>query len=414
MTGALDSAPAALLRDRLADLLVFDGAIESAAVEAAFRAVPRHLFAPGATLEEAYAPDRVVTKRDGSGVTISSVSAPQIQAQMLEQAALGTGMRVLEIGSGGYNAALIAEIVGPAGEVTTVDIDPEVAERARRCLRDAGYERVEVLVADGEDGCGQRAPFDQIVVTAGAWDIPPAWADQLAGDGIIIVPLRMRGLTRSLALAPADGHLTARSARLCGFVDMQGAGTHREHAVWTSGRQIGLRFDDGQPPEAGLLDAAFNAGRARAWSGVPIAPAEPFDSLQLWLATALDGFCLATVDNERDNTLTRPANRIVSPAAVDGQSFGYLTVRRADETTVEFGAEAFGPEAAALAETIARQVREWDRSHRSGPGPQIAAYPARTPRSLLPRGLVIDKRHVRITISWPTDQCPAAGQDLPA
>lgn len=338
-----------------------------------------------------------------TGVTISSVSAPQIQAQMLEQAALGAGMRVLEIGSGGYNAALMAEIVGPAGEVTTLDIDRAVAERARRCLRDAGYERVEVVVADGEDGCSQRAPFDRIVVTAGAWDIPPAWVDQLVpGEGIITVPLRMRGLTRSLALATTNGHLTARSARLCGFVDMQGAGKHREHALWTGGKQIRLRFDDGRPPEPSLLDAAFSAGRAVAWSGVMIARTEPFDSLQLWLATVLDGFCLATVDQELDSTLTRPANRIVSPAVVDGQSFGYLAVREADDTTMEFGAAAFGPEARVLAEVMTGQVREWDQTQRGGPGPRIAVYPAHTASSLLPSGLIIDKRHVRITISWPT------------
>ena len=102
-----DPAHARHLRNRLSDELAADGWIESKEVEAAFRTVPRHLFAPGATLEEAYAPDGVVAKRrDGRGITISSVSAPQIQALMLEQAALGPGMRVLEIGSGGYNAAV--------------------------------------------------------------------------------------------------------------------------------------------------------------------------------------------------------------------------------------------------------------------------------------------------------------------
>jgi protein-L-isoaspartate(D-aspartate) O-methyltransferase len=162
--------------------------------------VPRHLFAPGIPLEEAYAPDRVVTKRDENGVTVSSVSAPQIQAAMLEQAGLGPGMKVLEIGSGGYNAALAAELVGPSGQVTSTDIDPEVTSRTRQALTQAGYGRVEVVLGDGEHGWLPRAPFDRIIVTAGAWDIPPAWTDQLADDGRITVPLRMRGLTRSVAL----------------------------------------------------------------------------------------------------------------------------------------------------------------------------------------------------------------------
>lgn len=74
------------------------------------RTVPRHLFAPEADLEKAYnAFNSVVTKRNQHGVAISSVSAPQIQAMMLEQAEISEGMNVLEIGSGGYNAALIAE-----------------------------------------------------------------------------------------------------------------------------------------------------------------------------------------------------------------------------------------------------------------------------------------------------------------
>lgn len=219
------SARAGQLRDMLADELVADGTIESEEVEAAFRTVARHLFAPGATLEEAYAPGGVVAKRrDGHGVTISSV--PQIQALMLEQAALAPGMRVLEIGSGGYNAALMAELVGPDGEVTTIDIDPEVADRARHCLGEAGYSRVTVVLADGERGCSQHAPFDRIVVTAEAWDIPPAWVDQLAEGGTITVPLRIRGLTRSITFGREGGHLVSRSVRVCGFVPMRGAGEH--------------------------------------------------------------------------------------------------------------------------------------------------------------------------------------------
>ena len=413
MTETSDSACAGVLRDRLADLLVADGVIESAEVESAFRSVPRHLFAPGVSLEQAYAQDRVVTKRDSGGVTISSISAPQIQAQMLEQAALGPGMRVLEIGSGGYNAALMAELVGPDGEVTTVDIDPDVAGRARLCLAEAGYAQVNVVVADGEYGCPAHAPFDRIVVTAGAWDLPAAWASQLTGSGTITVPLRMRGLTRSMTFAQARDHLASRSARVCGFVDMQGTGEHRERVLWLRDQEIGLRFDDAEPPGPGALDGAFDTGRAESWSEVTVARTEPFDTLQLWLATALDGFCLLTVNRERDSGLICPANRIASPAMARGASFAYLASRRVDETMVEFGAGAFGAGASALAEVMARQVQAWDRCYRGGPGPAIAAYPAHTPGDQLPGGLVIDKRHVRLTISWPAAPPLTASQSDP-
>lgn len=410
---AAESAHAGRLRNRLADELVADGLIESTEVEAAFRVVPRHLFAPGATLEEAYAADGVVAKRrDRHGVTISSVSAPQIQALMLEQAALGPGMKVLEIGSGGYNAALMAELAGPGGEVTTIDIDPEVTGRARRCLDEAGYSRVSVVLADGERGCAEHAPFDRIVVTAEAWDIPPAWVGQLTEGGTITVPLRMRGLTRSITFKRENGHLASRSVKVCGFVPMRGAGEHRERVLWLRGKKAGLRFDDGWPADPGLLDGVLGAPRVDAWSGVTAGRQEPFDTLQLWLATVLDGFCLLTVDRDLDSGLLLPVNRIASPAVAEGASFAYLASRTLDEATVEFGAGAFGPGASTLAQAMAEQVRVWDRAYRDGPAPVIAAYPAGAPDERLPDGLVIDKRHVRVTVSWPPARLFAVGQGV--
>lgn len=87
------------------------------------RAVPRHLFVPDATVERAYSNEAVVTHRDADGVAVSSSSAPGVVASMLEQLDVQPGHRVLEIGAGtGYNAALLAHLADPAGEVTTVDI----------------------------------------------------------------------------------------------------------------------------------------------------------------------------------------------------------------------------------------------------------------------------------------------------
>ncbi|MGH3929890.1 MAG: hypothetical protein ACRDTF_07930 [Pseudonocardiaceae bacterium] len=124
-------------------------AITSEPVAAAVATVPRHLFAPGEPLEAAYAANNApVIKRDLGGAAISSLSATHIQAVMLEQAQLRPGMRVLEIGSRDYNAALIAELVGETGQIITVDIDPDVADRAQRCLSAAGYEKVNVVLTD--------------------------------------------------------------------------------------------------------------------------------------------------------------------------------------------------------------------------------------------------------------------------
>jgi len=143
--------PATEIRNALSDKLLSTGMITSPVVERAFRTVPRHRFVPeGTPLEVAYnADDSVAIKRDTDGVIISSISAPFIQARMIEQAGLGPGMRVIEIGSGGCNAALLAEVVGPFGLVVSIDIDPEVTDRARMLLEQTGYgDRVRVVQAD--------------------------------------------------------------------------------------------------------------------------------------------------------------------------------------------------------------------------------------------------------------------------
>ena len=396
------------LREALVDKIIAQraelNAVLSSEVEAALRTVPRHLFAPGVPWETAYANDTVVAKRDEHGIALSSVSAPWLQAMMLEQAQLAPGMRVLEIGSGGYNAALIAELVGEEGEVTTVDIDSDVVDRARRCLAAAGYRRVNVVLADAEGGILDHAPYDRIIVTVGAWDIPPAWVDQLAEGGRLVVPLRMRGLTRSVAFERDGGHLASRAYELCGFVPMQGAGECRERLVLLHGDEVGLRVDDGQPVEADLLSGVLCQPREQAWSGVTVASREPFDDQDLWLATALSGFCLLTARQEAvERGLVSPSWRLGTPAVVDAASLAYRTLRpvNPEKTLYEFGVYAHGPDAGKLASQFTDQMRIWDRDHRGGLGPRFAAHPAGTPDEQLPEGLVIDKRHTRVTVFWP-------------
>jgi protein-L-isoaspartate(D-aspartate) O-methyltransferase len=352
------------------------------------------------TLEKAYAQQTVNTKRDEHGVTISSISAPQIQAMMLEQAQLRPGDRVLEIGSGGYNAALIAELVGHSGQVTSIDIDSFVTERARVFLKETGYDGVNVVLVDGEQGCPQHAPYDKMLVTVGSWDVPPAWVGQLAEGGTIVVPLRMRGLTRSVTFEREGDHLVSRSAQICGFVTMQGAGEHRERLLLLRGNEIGLRFDDDWPTDPDALSEALGTERAEVWSGVTLSRRDQFDTLQMWLATALDGFCNLAVDRALDTGLVKPQNTMACPASADGGNFAYLTLRKTGEPeqpVFEFGAHAFGPEAPALAASMAEQIQLWDRDHRHGPGPRICAYPMS-----IPPGRVITKRHAHVVVSWPT------------
>jgi protein-L-isoaspartate(D-aspartate) O-methyltransferase len=401
MLDVADSLGATELRHGLADRLVAGWLIESVEVEAAFRAVPRHLFAPGADLASAYADDIVVVKRDEHGTTISSMSAPNIQALMLEQAGLAPGMRVLEIGSGGYNAALCAEIVGATGHVTTIDIDAEVTTRASRCLKTAGYPQVQVALADGEHGLPDGAPYDRILVTAGAWDIPPAWGAQLSHQGTITVPLRMRGNTRSVTLLREDDYYVAASSKICGFVAMQGAGEHREGLLLLRGKEVGLRLDDGPLPDPRSLDGLLDGPRHQTWTSVTVGAMEPFDSLYLWLATQLPGFCQLSVNPDLDTGVVAPQNPRADPALIRDASLAYLALRKTSDNTWEFGAHAFGPHAEDVATEMTNAIGAWDRTQRPGPGPEIRIYPTSVPTDQLPPGHVITKRHSHIIITWP-------------
>ncbi|MBV9140676.1 MAG: methyltransferase, FxLD system [Pseudonocardiales bacterium] len=403
------------LRNQVVEGLMAEGTIVSAVVEAAMRKVPRELFVPGVSLDEVYHRyNGVVTKRDEDGNSLSSVSAPQVQAHMLEQAEITVGMRVLEIGSGGYNAALLAELVGPAGQVTTVDIDEDIADRASRLLAEAGYSQVNVVLADADGGVPEYAPYDRILVTAGAWDIPPAWVRQLAEGGRLLVPLQVRGLSRTIAFEHAEGCLVSRSSRLFGFVPMRGAGVHQDRLLVLRGGEVTVRVDDEFPVDSGVLEGVLDTPRVEVWSGATIGRFEPWATAHLWLATALPGFCRVVVDRTLDTgVISPPGRQSATSAVVAGGSFAYVTTRRtAEEMTLEWGVHAFGPEASKLAEQVAEHLRVWGRDHCGGGGPQFRIYPAGTPDDQLSQGRVIDKKHSRVTISWPQAATATAGQDV--
>jgi protein-L-isoaspartate(D-aspartate) O-methyltransferase len=397
---------AAALRAAMVEQLRSHGELRTDAVTRAFATVPREAFAPGAPLEQVYNRDDVViTKRDENGLATSSLSAPRIQAMMLEQADIRPGMRVVEIGSGGYNAALIAELVGPDGEVTTVDIDPFVVNRATRYLAETGYPQVRVLLVDAEGGVPEYAPFDRIIVTAGAFDIPPAWTDQLAEDGVLVVPLRLRGLTRSFALVREQGHLLSRGYELCGFVPIQGAGANTERLVLLQGEDVALQVDDDQIVDTDGLRGALTLPRVVHQSGVEVGGFEPFDDLDLFLATALDDFALLVATPAAiEAGLVERSARMGAKTALAGDSFAYRASQATSEerTSFEFVVYGHGRDAENIAEKYAALIREWDRVHRHGPGARIEVFPVGTPDAEIGEGRLIEKKHTRVLMSWPS------------
>jgi protein-L-isoaspartate(D-aspartate) O-methyltransferase len=402
-----DAGRVAALRAALVDRLRADGKITSPAVEAAFLAVARERFLPDeVALEVAYGvDDSVVTKRDEHGVATSSVSTAYIQARMLEQADLRTGMTVLEVGSGGLNAALIAEVVGPRGRVVSVDIDPEVTARAARLLGQAGYgNRVRVLVADAHHGVPAEGPFDAIIVTVGAADIAPAWLDQLAAGGVLVLPLVMNGVTRTIGFRRSGDHLASTSGEVAGFVAMRGAGQQPEQVVGlpdTNGRQVRLRFDCGVPDDMAQLGGVLTAGRSEAWSGVTIRHRTSFADLHLWLAWFLPGFCRLAVDEGTE--LAAERGTWFPFGVVRGRGFAHLAVRAAlGGAGVEFGARGYGRDGGLAAAAMVQQVQAWDRAGRHTT-PTFGYWPAGSDRRRIPAGeAVMDKTHGAVTISWPT------------
>ena len=195
----------AQLREDLATRVVTANRIGSGRVATALRAVPRHLFLPDLPPEATYADDAIVTKRDQGGQAISSSSQPAIMAIMLDQLDLAPGQRVLEIGAGtGYNAALISHIVGASGQVTSIDIDPELVGTAREHLASAGFAAVTVASADGAGGYPEHAPYDRIIATVGVSDLAGPWLEQAAPGARIVVPLDVRGTQVAVAFERAD------------------------------------------------------------------------------------------------------------------------------------------------------------------------------------------------------------------
>ena len=189
--------------------------IADQAVLDAMERVPREAFVDEDDHKRAYLDMPLAI---GFGQTISQ---PYMAALICQTAEVGDGDTVLDIGTGsGYQAAVLAEL---GAEVHTIERIPELAERARRRLRDAGYHRVAVHVGDGSLGLPEEAPFEAITVAAAAPELPMALYEQLVPGGRLVAPIGgPDGQRLEVAIRSPEGPAVLRSVP-CRFVPLVGA-----------------------------------------------------------------------------------------------------------------------------------------------------------------------------------------------
>jgi protein-L-isoaspartate(D-aspartate) O-methyltransferase len=222
---AWDPGPeeAEALRTRMVDRLVGSGVVTTPEVEQVLRLVPRHLFLSGVPLADAYRDEAVLVKRAAGGSPISSASQPTMVASMLEALDVRPGQRVLEIGTGtGYNAGLLAELAGPHGRVVSVELEGDLAGRAAETIARAVAHPVEVVAGDGALGYPPAAPYQRVVVTAGASRVLPTWEEQLAEGGRLVVPIvDAAGVGSVVVFDKVGGRLVAGADIPCAFLPLR-------------------------------------------------------------------------------------------------------------------------------------------------------------------------------------------------
>lgn len=201
------------LRERMVSRQIEARGVSDSNVLNAMLIVPRHLFVPEKDRSESYDDTPLPI---GAGQTISQ---PYIVAFMTEALKIKPSDKILEIGTGsGYQAAVLCEL---AGEVFSIEIIPELADRAKETLESLGYRNFRIKTGDGWKGWPEKAPFDAIIVTAAPTEVPPALIEQLSEGGRIIVPVGSQHSAQNLILGTkTNGRLETESILPVRFVPM--------------------------------------------------------------------------------------------------------------------------------------------------------------------------------------------------
>ena len=387
-------------------------------VEAAFRAVPRHLFLPTLSPEEVYRDEAIPTKML-NGTAISSSSQPAIMAIMLEQLQLQPGQRILEIGAGtGYNAALLAHIVGETGQVVTIDIDEDIVTDARTHLAQTGFERAKVICADGGNGYPPLAPYDRIILTVGAGDITPAWREQLKADGLLLLPLKLRDPQVSVVFAHASDHLASISVRACGFMMLRGAFAEPTFRVQLGSEPLlFLGMSEPREPDTDTLYSLLTGPSRDISTHLQVAPRELFFGFHMWLALHEPDYCQVVAERSLVEHGIIPqlfslftANKYTSSFGLLGES-GICILSHpplppstgemmASTLRFELLVKSFGPDET-LAFRLMEHIATWDAAGRpTEEHLHIKVYPPDSGYKPSPGETVLQKQRTQLVVRW--------------
>ena len=203
-----------VIRDSMVKTQLIPRGIKDEGVLDAMKKVPRHLFVPESSRHNAY---EDMALPIGEGQTISQPYMVAVMAELLE---LKGDERILEIGAGsGYQAAILAEL---AKKVYTIERITSLADGALKLLASLGYENIQVVVCDGTKGLSDKAPFDRILVTAAAPEIPEPLVSQLNEGGIIVAPVGDRFSQVLIKGKKEKGLLVKEQHTSCVFVPLIG------------------------------------------------------------------------------------------------------------------------------------------------------------------------------------------------
>jgi protein-L-isoaspartate(D-aspartate) O-methyltransferase len=221
---------------------IYDETLISETVVSAYLDTPRHVFVKRyrqwgtkawhevheANLAEhlamLYANAPLILFGDDDNDVPSTISQPSFVLHILSLLQLQPGQAVFELGAGsGWNAALMGHLVRPGGQVYSIEIIPEVAKMAARSMETLGITNVHIIEADGGEGYAAGAPYDRAIFTAGTYDLPHHFYEQMRDGGLLLIVMKNEGGGDTLfLLRKTADHFESLESEPCGFVQLRG------------------------------------------------------------------------------------------------------------------------------------------------------------------------------------------------